>query len=190
MLWYYLYRRDLILQPNANVNANVNANASMQRKHLAWHETMELHELTASTANNLMALKMHVHDIADPQLRALYEDMIRAQEGNLKELLHFYSMAPTEARNNKSKGEHEDMTGFYAGHLLGMSKACIKNYAAAITETATPQLRDTFTKQLNHAIKLHAKIFNFMLERGFYPAYDLHKMLENDKMMAQKALEL
>lgn len=161
-----------------------------QHKHLAWHETMKLHELTASTANNLIALKMHVHDVTDPQLHALYEEMIRGLETNLKELLQFYSMAPTETRNNKSKSEHEDMTAFYAGHLLGMTKAAIQSYAAAITETATPQLRDTFTKHLNNAIKLHAKIFNFMLDRGFYPAYDLHKMLENDKMTAQKALEL
>ncbi|WP_213653128.1 spore coat protein [Paenibacillus sp. J23TS9] len=162
----------------------------MQRKHLAWHETMELHELTASTANNLIALKMHLHEVTDPKLHALYEDTIKALESNLKELLHFYSMAPTENRNNKSKGEHEDMTGFYAGHLLGMLKCCIKNYATAITETATPQLRDTFVKQLNGAIKIHAKVFNFMMERGLYHAYDLHKMLENDKMTAKKALEL
>ncbi|GIP30552.1 spore coat protein [Paenibacillus sp. J23TS9] len=174
------------MQPSANENVN----ASMQRKHLAWHETMELHELTASTANNLIALKMHLHEVTDPKLHALYEDTIKALESNLKELLHFYSMAPTENRNNKSKGEHEDMTGFYAGHLLGMLKCCIKNYATAITETATPQLRDTFVKQLNGAIKIHAKVFNFMMERGLYHAYDLHKMLENDKMTAKKALEL
>lgn len=172
------------MQPNANANANV------QHKHLAWHETMKLHELTASTANNLMALKMHVHHVADPQLHGLYEEMIRMQESNLKELLQFYPMAPTEVRNNKSKSEHEDMTGFYAGHLLGLCKACITSYAAAITETATPQLKDTLTKQLNHAIRMHTKVFNFMLDRGFYPAYDLHQLLENDKKNARKALEM
>ncbi|MWV47420.1 spore coat protein [Paenibacillus sp. HJL G12] len=151
---------------------------------------MKLHELTASTANNLIALKMHVHEVANPHLHHLYEETIRMMEGNLKDLLHFYSMAPTETRNNKSKGEHEDLTGFYAGHLLGMLKTCIKSYADAITETATPQLRDTFTKHLNQYIKLQAKVFHFMLEHGYYPAYDLHKMLENDKKMAKKALEL
>lgn len=89
------------MQPNA------------QHKHLAWHETMELHELTASQSNTLMGLKMHVHDVADPKLRGLYEETIRSTESNLKELLQFYPMAPMEARNNKSKPHHEDLTAFY-----------------------------------------------------------------------------
>lgn len=166
------------MQPNA------------QHKHLAWHETMELHELTASQSNTLMGLKMHVVDVADPKLRGLYEETIRSTESNLKELLQFYPMAPMEARNNKSKPHHEDLTAFYAGHLLGIAKNCVKNYAAAVTEAATPQLKDTFVKHLNHAIKLHTKVFNFMHERGFYPAYDLHQLLENDKKTAKKALEM
>ncbi|WP_373309308.1 MULTISPECIES: spore coat protein [Paenibacillus] len=161
-----------------------------QHKHLAWHETMELHELTAASSNYLIAMKMHVHHVTDPHLHELYEEAIHMTEGNIKDLLHFYSMAPMATRTNKSKSEHHDMTGFYAGHLLAYLKTLIRSYAGAITETATPQLRETFVKQLNHAIKLHAKVFNFMLERGFYPAYDLHKLLENDKKNAQKALEM
>ncbi|MCJ8015030.1 spore coat protein [Paenibacillus sp. KQZ6P-2] len=151
---------------------------------------MKLHELTAFTANSLMGLKMSVHNVADPQLHALYEEMIRAEEANLKELLQFYPMAPTETRNNKGKSEYGDMTGFYGWQLLGLSKSCIMSYADAITETATPKLKDTFTKHLNNAIKFHTKIFNFMMDRCYYPAYDLHQMLENDKMMAKKALEM
>ncbi|SEL58945.1 spore coat protein F [Paenibacillus sp. cl141a] len=33
--------------------------------HLAWHETLEIHELTAFQANHLMAFKMSVHDVKD-----------------------------------------------------------------------------------------------------------------------------
>jgi spore coat protein F len=160
-----------------------------QHKHLAWHETMKLHELTAAQSNYLIALKMHIHCVTDPHLRGLYEEAIRCTESNLRDLLHFYSHAPMATRDKKGKTELGDMTAFYAGHLLAYLKSIICMYAGAITETATPQLRDTFVKHLNHAIKLHAQVSNFMIERGFYPAYDLHHLLENDKKNAMKALE-
>jgi spore coat protein F len=162
---------------------------NVQHKHLAWHETLKLHELTASQSNNLIALKKHIHEVCDPKLHALYEEAIRCTESNLRDLLHFYSLAPMEARNQKGKGEHEDMTAFYAGHLLEFAKNNIMRYADAITETATPQLRDTFVKHLNNAIKFHAQVFNYMMECGFYHPYDLHRMLEDDKRNAKRALE-
>ncbi|NUU59960.1 spore coat protein [Paenibacillus sp. JW14] len=59
-----------------------------------------------------------------------------------------------------------------------------------ITEIATPKLRETLQKQLNSAILLHGKILYFMLERGLYPAYDLHKLISNDVTNANKALSL
>ena len=67
------------------------------------------------------------------------------------------------------------MTAFYAGQLLGFTKTAVRSYAIGITETATPQVRETLQKQLNAAIT----IFNFMLERGLY-----------DVAMANKALSL
>lgn len=82
------------------------------------------------------------------------------------------------------------MTAFYAGQLLGFAKTAVRTYAIAITETATPQLRETLQKQLNNAIVLHGKIFYFMFEHGLYPAYDLPKLLSNDVETAKKALSL
>lgn len=35
------------------------------QKHLAWHETLEMHELAAFQANHLTAFKMHLPDIKD-----------------------------------------------------------------------------------------------------------------------------
>ncbi|MEF2965632.1 spore coat protein [Paenibacillus sp. M1] len=147
---------------------------------------MELHELVAFQANNLMGFKMQLPDVKDPQLHALYVETIQGLEQNLKDLLQFYPSAPHPARGG-SKG---DMTGFYAGHLLGFAKTAVRSYAIAITETSTPQLRDTFQKQLNNAIKLHAKIFNFMLERGLYPSYNLDKLLATDVQNANMALNM
>lgn len=158
-----------------------------KQQHLAWHETLELHELTAYQSNQLIHFKMVVHDVKDPQLNALYVETIQAVEQNLQELLQYYPLAPTGVRK-ETKGI--DLTAFYAGQLLGFLKTAVRSYAIGITETATPQLRDTFQKQLNAAIALHAKVFYFMLERGIYPSYDLPKLLQNDVKTANQALSL
>jgi spore coat protein F len=55
-------------------------------------------------------------------------------------------------------------TGFIAGDLLGMPKTMVRSYAIAVTETATPTLREVLTKQLVAGIQLHANVFYFMLQ--------------------------
>lgn len=158
-----------------------------QHPHLAWHETLELHELTAYQSNQLTLFKMVLEDVKDPQLHALYLETISAVEMNLKELLQYYPLAPQGTRNSSKE---PDLTAFYSGLLLGFAKTAVRSYAIGITETATPKLRETLQKQLNAAIQLHGKIFYFMLERGLYPAYDLNKLLSNDVAAANKALSL
>lgn len=155
-------------------------------KHLAWHETMEMHELTAFQTNYLMKFKMCLGDIKDSELRALYTEAIKGLEMNLKELLQFFPEAPVGMRNLSEA----DMTAFYAAQLLIFAKTSVRNYAIAITETATPRLRDTLKKQLNNAIDLHAKVFHFMHARSLYPAYNLKQLLTNDVKNANKALSM
>lgn len=129
---------------------------------------------------------MVLNNVKNPQLHALYQEAIKSIENNLKELLQYYPLAPEGTRNDGNT----DMTAFYAGLLLGFAKTAVRSYAIGITETATPQLRETLQKQLNAAIQLHGKVFNFMLERGLYPAYDLPKLLSNDVATANKAISL
>lgn len=154
-------------------------------QHLAWHETLELHETVAFTANHLMAFKMNIAHVKNPELKQLYAETIQSLENNLKELTVFYPQAPVGELRSSAQG---DMTAFYAGQLLGFAKTAVRNYAVAITETATPSLRDVFQKQLNAAIQCHAKAFQFMLKHGYYPAYDLKTLLGNDQKMAAEAL--
>ncbi|MBY0014674.1 spore coat protein [Paenibacillus typhae] len=168
-------------------NLQLNTYANQSQQHLAWHETLELHELTAYQSNQLIHFKMVVQDVKDPQLNALYVETIQSVERNLRELLQYYPLAPTGIRKDTNG---INLTAFYAGQLLGFAKTAVRSYAIGITETATPQLRDTLQKQLNAAIDLHAKVFNFMLERGLYPSYDLPKLLQNDVNTANKALSL
>jgi spore coat protein F len=156
----------------------------MQANHLAWHETMELHELVAFQSNVLVQLKKSVKDIPDEELKGLYQYAIGKIEKNLWELLRFYQEAP------QVSDHYMDETSFFAGNLLGLTKTAVRNYAIAITETATCKLREVFTTQLNRYIRLHYRVFQYMYQRGYYPSYDLPKLLQGDVRNAKKALEL
>lgn len=158
---------------------------AMDYPQLAWHETLELHELTAFQSHVLMKCKMALRKVPDPTLQNIYIESIQILENNLKELLQFY---PYEPRSPKSS--HHVETGFYAGDLLGAAKTAVRSYAIAITETATPQLREVFNKQLQGAIRWHGKIYYYMAERGYYPSYNLEKLLKNDVKNAQKAIQM
>lgn len=154
---------------------------------LAWHETLELHELVAMETNHLITLKKSVKKVSDPALKNLYMMAIGCCQQHLQQLLRFYPHAAMAL----GVGKHEHAgTGYYAGSLLGMSKTAVRTYAAAITETATPLLRHVLCQQLYNNIQLHAHTFNYMHQRGYYPAYDLNKLLNHDVHNAQKALAM
>jgi spore coat protein F len=157
--------------------------------HLAWHETLDMHELVAFQTNGLIKLKRMVNSVNDPALKTLYVQTIKALESNLGELLAFYPKAPNPSMSRNSH-EKDPETGFFSGDLLGMAKTMVRNYSIAITETATPSLREVLTKQMVAAIQLHANVFNFMLQRSYYPSYNLDQLLANDVQNAQRALSM
>ncbi|HET6872654.1 MAG TPA: spore coat protein, partial [Sporolactobacillaceae bacterium] len=141
--------------------------------HLAWHETLELHEMVAMQSTALMKCKLFVGEVKDSTLMHLYNQSIADLEHNLKELLRFY---PKAARHEEAKMMRMEMDdSFYAAELLSFSKVLVKGLAAAITETATNSLRETFIGQLKKAIQCHSNVFHYMLRNGYYPAYDLPK---------------
>ncbi|RXJ01357.1 spore coat protein [Anaerobacillus alkaliphilus] len=154
-------------------------------RHLAWHETLEIHELVAFQAGGLMKLKKAYKDISCPTLKSIYAEAITGISTNIRELLKFFDLAPRPERTDEYR---DDDLPFYAGDLLGLAKTSVRNYSIAITETATPELRRVLKKQLNNAIDLHAKIFAYMHERSYYPAYSLTQLLQNDVNLANKAL--
>ncbi|WP_303984930.1 spore coat protein [Niallia circulans] len=77
-----------------------------------------------------------------------------------------------------------------ATELLVSAKATVRMYAVALTETASPQVREILKKQLNEAIDNHAKIANYMIKNNMYYAYDVDKQLEHDKEKLDQSLEL
>ena len=154
-------------------------------KHLAWHETMEIHELVTFQSIGLMKLKKAYPEISCQTLKAIYSEAITGLTTNLRELLRFYDMAPRPERSDEYR---DDELPFYAGDLLALFKTSVRNYAIAITETATPELRRVLKLQLNRAIDTHAKVFNYMHERSYYPAYNLNQLLQDDVNLANKAM--
>ncbi|WP_077211721.1 spore coat protein [Bacillus dakarensis] len=153
---------------------------------LAWHETLELHELMAFQSIGLMKLKKAYRHISDVELRGIYEKAIQGLTSNINELIQFYPAAPGYDNRNEVRNDR----AFYAGDLLGFCKASVRNYAIAITETATPALRKVLTNQLLKAIQLHERVYNYMYKNGYYPSYDLSQLLNNDLKIAQQALSM
>ena len=158
------------------------------RKKLAWHETLELHELVAFQSVGLMKLKMSIKMVTDPELKELYRLYIQDLEKNLNELLKYYPSA--QGYQTREEEEVREDIGFFAGDLLALSKTMVRNLSVAITETATPALRRTFTHQLMGAIQGHERVFNYMHKHGYYPSYDLGLLLGHDIENAQKALRM
>jgi similar to spore coat protein len=70
------------------------------------------------------------------------------------------------------------------------AKTGVRNYAIALTETATPEIKAVMYKQLQEAIGCHEQITNYMLQRGFYHPYDVNEQIELDIKNIQTALAI
>ncbi|GAB1531792.1 MULTISPECIES: spore coat protein [Brevibacillus] len=74
--------------------------------------------------------------------------------------------------------------------FLISAKSGVRNYAMALTETGTPEIKATLTKQLEEAIDLHEKISLYMTERGWYHPWNIAEQIELDQQNIQTALHL
>ena len=77
-----------------------------------------------------------------------------------------------------------------ATDLLISTKSAIKNYAAAISEINSPQLTQTLRKQLDDTINLHQKISTYMMQRGYYNAYDPPAQISMDREASDTVLNI
>lgn len=69
-------------------------------------------------------------------------------------------------------------------------KASIKDYSVALSETRTPEVRETLRKHLMTAIDTHEKILSFMMKNGYYYVHDPKEQLKVDIKTADSALSL
>lgn len=77
-----------------------------------------------------------------------------------------------------------------ATDLLVSAKTGIKNYASALSETYTPQLRDALQNQLNDVIALHQQITDYMVSKGYYHPVNVQEQIQVDMQAAQTAMNL
>jgi similar to spore coat protein len=69
-------------------------------------------------------------------------------------------------------------------------KSGIRNLSFAITETATPELRDAFREQLRAAVEAHENITAYMIDKGFYHPHNLGEQMRVDLDTANTALDI
>lgn len=77
-----------------------------------------------------------------------------------------------------------------ATDFLISAKSGVQNYAVAITETTSPEVRVILKKQLQDAIATHEKILNYMMKKGYYNAYDMQEQYKVDMKTTDTALNL
>lgn len=77
-----------------------------------------------------------------------------------------------------------------ATDFLISAKSGVQNYAVAITETTSPEIRIVLKKQLQDAIKTHEKISNYMMNKGYYHAYDMEEQYKVDMKTTDTTLNL
>ena len=74
--------------------------------------------------------------------------------------------------------------------LLNSAKSAVRNYAMAITESGTPEIKDILTQHLTESLDMHELISNYMMEKGWYYAWDRDKQTELSLQNIDTALNL
>ncbi|NIK71729.1 MULTISPECIES: spore coat protein [unclassified Paenibacillus] len=64
--------------------------------------------------------------------------------------------------------------------FLNSAKSGVRNYAFAITEAGTPEVKEVLLRQLEEAIDTHDRILAFMLEKQWYQPWDIKGQFQLD----------
>ncbi|MFS0725180.1 spore coat protein [Paenibacillus sp. 1P07SE] len=73
---------------------------------------------------------------------------------------------------------------------LTAAKSAVRNYAVAVTEAGTPEIKETLIRQLNESIDMHEQITNYLMVKGLYHPWDQQEQLQLDLQNIQTALSL
>ncbi|ASB89456.1 spore coat protein [Bacillus sonorensis] len=77
-----------------------------------------------------------------------------------------------------------------ATDFLITAKTGVKNIATAITETTSPEVRDTLKQYLNDAIETHEQITNYMISKGYYHPENISAQINTDMKASETAKDL
>ncbi|MBV6713560.1 spore coat protein [Paenibacillus chitinolyticus] len=87
-------------------------------------------------------------------------------------------------------GMHVMTDQVIAQDFLISAKSGIQNYAVAITETSTPEVKAVLHKHLREAVQTHERITNYMIEQGYYHPYDPVEQIKLDRQNVQATLNI
>ncbi|MGG4217103.1 spore coat protein [Paenibacillus jamilae] len=76
-----------------------------------------------------------------------------------------------------------------AADFLNTAKSGVRNYAMAVMEAGTPEIKAMLTKQLDEAIDTHEQIATYMIERGWYHPWNVSEQLSMDLQNINTALQ-
>ncbi|SDH38414.1 similar to spore coat protein [Alteribacillus persepolensis] len=76
-----------------------------------------------------------------------------------------------------------------ATDLLLAAKTGVRNYAYAITEAASPDVRQVLSEQLQQAVTFHEQVTNYMIKNGYYHPYNLNEQIQYDQQAAQQSIQ-
>jgi similar to spore coat protein len=93
-----------------------------------------------------------------------------------------------EVRNAEGMPKLVDNT--LALQFLLLAKSGVRNCAIALTEAATPAVREVLINQLETALNLHEEISNLMISKGWFHPYNLNEQFSLDIKSSQTAVEI
>lgn len=74
--------------------------------------------------------------------------------------------------------------------LLIAAKSGVRNYAMAVTEAGTPEIKEILTRHLVEALNMHDQITTYMVEKGWYHAWNTNEQINLDLNNINTALNL
>lgn len=80
--------------------------------------------------------------------------------------------------------------GIIATDMLLSAKSGVRNYAMAVTEAATPEIRETLSLQLEEALDLYEEIVTYMITKGLYHPWNVKEQLLMDLRNTETVLNL
>ena len=74
--------------------------------------------------------------------------------------------------------------------LLIAAKSGVRNYAMAVTESGTPEIKEMLTRHLIEALDMNEQISSYMIEKEWYHAWDTNEQINLDLNNIDTALNL
>ncbi|CAM4288673.1 spore coat protein [Paenibacillus tarimensis] len=77
-----------------------------------------------------------------------------------------------------------------AMEMLIAVKSGVRNYAMAVTEAISPEIRDTLAEHLEELITMHERVTAYMMDRGLYHPWNVKEQVQVDRQHIDAALQL